>query len=617
MQKVTVGAVLVLHACLLLHSLRQNYVVVDEVGHLPAGLSHWDTGTYGAYRVNPPLWRILAVLPVLAARPERDYRHLSLNDRPGERSEWFLGTAFAASNEVRYFDLVCLARLAGVCWSLAAALVIYRWARDLYGKRSALVAMVIWCIGPNTLTHAQLLTPDMPAAAAGVIATYCFWRYVKKPSFGIACLCGVLLGVAQLTKYTMLVLYLLWPLMAVLAWWKHRTDPPVGIPRRKTLLQLLLMFCISILVINAGYEFSGTGRPLGEYSFVSRALGGEPANGRSDFRNGRSGNRFAGTWAGSYPIPLPADYVLGIDVQKRDFEAGLASYLSGKWQHQGWWYYYLYALAVKVPIGLLILVMWSTLLTLGGHTCSANWREESILAFSALSILVLVSAQTGFNHHLRYVLPMFPFVVISASKVGFFLAYKRWKSGIVVLLLLAWFTTSSLCIHPHYLSYFNEAAGGPDKGHDHLVDSNIDWGQDLLFLKKWLQENPEAQPLGLAYFNVIDPRLVGINYSLPPCGPTEVSSTRNHNGFLIDGPRPGYHAISVNYLRGFSGFPPPDGAGGYANLPPNAFVYFHHFRPIAKAGYSIFIYHVTLQDANRVRALYGLPLLTEPHEPPP
>src|SRR5262249_14909483 len=179
----------------------------------------------------------------------------------------------------------------------------------------------------------------------------------------------------------------------------------------------------------------------------------------------------------------------------------------------------------------------------------------------------------------------------------------RWKGGVIVVALVLWSVGSSLAVYPHSMSYFNEAAGGPDRGAEHLIDSNIDWGQDLLFLKKWLDQHPEARPLGLAYYNLVDPRTVGIDFYLPPRGegPDYVRRWR---------PRPGYYAVDVNFVRGGT-FYVIDGEGRFEHVSVHDYEYFRFFQPIAKAGYSIFIYHITWEDANRFRRERGLPLLEE------
>jgi hypothetical protein len=175
---------------------------------------------------------------------------------------------------------------------------------------------------------------------------------------------------------------------------------------------------------------------------------------------------------------------------------------------------------------------------------------------------------------------------------------------------------SSLQVYPCSLSYFNELAVGPANGHRHLVDSNIDWGQDALRLKEWLDDHPEARPLRLAYFNTVDPRIIGLEFSLAEPGPNGVF-TRDPDYTRHLGPQPGYVAISVNFLEGMPGRA-PDGRGNWHVVAPHTYAYLRNFQSIARAGYSIYIYHITLVEANRVRESYGLPPLpVQPQQQPP
>lgn len=164
-----------------------------------------------------------------------------------------------------------------------------------------------------------------------------------------------------------------------------------------------------------------------------------------------------------------------------------------------------------------------------------------------------------------------------------------------------WFVISSLWYYPHHLSYFNELTGGPENGHAVLVDSNIDWGQDLLYLKWWLDDHPTARPLKLAYFGQVDPQILGIEYSLPPEGPGDHLYVDDVATGLV----PGWYAVSVSTLRGLD-FRLPSGDGQRRHVGEDAMTYFQQFAPVARAGYSIYIYHLTLSDVNRVREQMGL-----------
>ncbi len=644
-----VVALMVVHAGLVLVGARWNFVVLDETGHIPAGISHWETGDFSLYRVNPPLGRMLAALPVLLARPSTTYVHL--DPHPGIRADWTVGRDFAELNAPRYLDLIYLARLPGVLWSLLGAWIINRWCRELYGDWAGCLAVALWVFDPTIMAFAQVVTPDVPAAVAGLLATYVFWRYLRSGSWRLACWSGLLLGVAQLTKFTMVVLYGVWPLIALVhhvgrRGRRERTsfrpspdeggsdgaspsrnpgwgggEPNVLGPdesspssssaikgrrgpagRWKPFLQALVMVLISLDAINGGYFGRDTCWKLEDFTFASRTLTGT---------SGHPGNRFRGGWLGRLVVPVPAEYLRGIDAQRNDFESEFPSYLAGQWRTRGWWYYYFYALAVKEPLGTLGLIVWGLALTIMRHRSSARWQDELTVLLPATVVLILVSSQTGFNHHMRYILPAFPFLFVVTGKLAYFLRPDRPWARLLVLALLGWTMASSLRVYPHAMSYFNEAVGGPENGHNHLLDSNIDWGQDLLALRDWLREHPEARPFGLAYFHFLDPRIIGIDYRLPPLGPGGDPKPEAEESERLArlGPQPGYYALSVNYLRGIT-FNAPDGRGGWTWIGGhNAFTYFQHFQPIARAGYSIYIYHITPQEADAVRRRIGLPPL--------
>lgn len=153
---------------------------------------------------------------------------------------------------------------------------------------------------------------------------------------------------------------------------------------------------------------------------------------------------------------------------------------------------------------------------------------------------------------------------------------------------------SSLSAYPHSLSYFNEAAGGSRRGHRHLISANIDWGQDMLYLKEWLDEHPQARPLRMQCGEFVPAQHYGINALRPLPGPALGERFPESNRWADAlGPQPGWHAMSVQSIQSRDG----------------RFTYFHRFRPTAYIGYSIRVYHVTLDDANAARRELGMPKL--------
>lgn len=571
---------LMVHVMLLAFSASRQSATFDEVGHVVAGLSHWRLGRFDLYRVNPPLVRLVACFPLHLLGAEADWS--GYHSSPG-RPEFTIGVRFWQNQNQNPIWLLWVGRWTCIPFSLLGAFICYRWSSELYGTAAALIAATLWCMSPNVLGHGQLVTPDIGAAALGAAAAYLFWKWLRLPSWTRALYAGAALGLAELSKSTWVILIVLWPLIWFVCCWRSLNA------FRGQGTQLLTMIFLSILTLNVGYAFEGSFAQLQDYEFVSRTLSGHEI---LDEHPLVTGNRFANSLLGHVPVPLPKNYVLGIDTQKRDFEVQRWSYLRGEWRQEGWWYYYLYGLLVKEPLGtwgLAVLALcWKI-------QRSCHWRDELVLLAPAAAVLVLVSSQTGMNHHLRYVLPAYPFLIIGISRVAAprQLGTARspssagWRKTVlpaITTALLAWSITSSASVYPHSLSYFNELTGGPRHGHQHLLGSNIDWGQDLLYLKLWCAAHPDAQPLHLAYLlkPLVDPAVVGISWQPIAWIPSQHNSSSQLASEDGQGGRePGWYATSVCLLYS----------------PDHELNYLHDFKPVAYAGYGIRIYFVTPQQA--------------------
>ncbi|MBX3439237.1 MAG: phospholipid carrier-dependent glycosyltransferase, partial [Planctomycetaceae bacterium] len=333
------GVVLLLavHAGLLAYSATRHSPTLNEPGHLVAGLSHWKFGRFEVYRVNPPLTHYLSAIPVILADYEEDWS--GFYDSPGARPEFKMGEDFIAANGERSIWLFTIARWACIPISLVGGLFCFLWSRELWSSNLAgLISLTLWCFEPNILAHGELITPDCAATSFGLGAGYFFWRWLRRPTWSRAASAGLLLGLALLSKSSWIILFGLWPLLWLFWLTTNRRpvdqpstlnhqlsalhSPPSTIHRAAQLVSILLL---GVYVLNLGYGFDGTFTRLKEFTFVSSALTGHE-------KPGAPGNRFADTPLAALPVPLPRQYVRGIDLQKKDFEHyGQPSYLRGEW----------------------------------------------------------------------------------------------------------------------------------------------------------------------------------------------------------------------------------------------------------------------------------------------
>jgi len=660
-----VVVLLALHYGLAARSLIGENPTVDEVLHMPAGVSYWQKGTFRLYHHNPPLVKLVAALPVVWANPVVEPLYSSNSWRSVDPSHINFGHAFAALNADRYFELFRLARLMMPLFSLVGGLAVFAWSRRLYGGWGGLLSLALWVFCPNILAHARLVTSDLGATALGVAATYLFWRFLQAPTWKWALMAGIALGLAQLTKFSMLVLYAVWPFLwlvhLVLAVPKGQWPRHVG---RGIIGAVAIVGC-SVLTIDAGYFFEGVGIPLGQFEFGSRALTRPvtPGMKRPHSRNALFDltwqfrvNRFRGTWLDRMPAPLPEHYVLGFDEQKIETEGiperfrdawerersqpgsiarelavpesfnekstGYPVYLNGELHTGGWWYYYFLTLAYKVPEGTWLLVILSSLVLIFVRRSRVDWSHEIALLTVPVVILVVISFLTDINLGLRYVLPIAPYVFIATGKVvpwllGLSIPWRRLMRAVAAC-SLGLTVAATVWIHPHYLAYFNWASGGPDRVPARLIDSNLDWGQDLVGLREWWEKTIPGQPLGLVYFGQINPSIFALrgqafDWFLPPPLPGAMEAMQRPSAALV-GPAkrltPGYYAVSATALYGLPWRyydPAPLDKAPEAWSPAwhvrkkQGFGYFRRFQPIgAPIGHSIYVYHLTEEDVARV-----------------
>jgi 4-amino-4-deoxy-L-arabinose transferase-like glycosyltransferase len=525
-----------LFVVLAIMAARVETPTVDEFAHLPAGCAYWTQGRFDLYAKNPPLVKMVMALPVVAAGAVVPTLH-----RPMDAwTPWLYGNDFLVANEARYLSLFWLARIVPVLFVVLTGWLLYVWVRQLFGVPAASITAALFFVNPNVLAHGHLATVDAGSMFAIFLASYALhWAYRRPTGIRLA-LTGAAFGVALLAKFSAVLLL---PVIVVI----------VVVQRsriwRRVALDGLCLFAAAWLVLNLGMGFRGSFTRLGDFKPVSSF-----------------GATLQSALPASLPIPLPAEWVSGFDQQKLDAEQGeFGNYLFGEWSERGWWYYNLVAFVVKNPLPLLALMLASL-----WFWRRAPHRRGAVLEI-ALPLIVFLGGMMAFNRlniGVRYLLPLFPFVFLLTAATW---AHRsRWRAWLAGAVLFA-HVVIAILVFPDYLSYFNLAAGGPAGGYKVLLDSNLDWGQDLYRLPSALRELGVTGKIGLLYFGHVHPRLYGIDYQLAPSSPAE-----------------GVFAISLQYLMGGSYVATtPDWA--FSVVEPSHAAWLRDYEPVAKAG-SIWIF---------------------------
>lgn len=568
--KAVLCAMIVLHVAMVVHEGRRNAPLIDEPRHLVIGTLQRQFGRFDLCPVNPPLVSVIASLAT--AWHDVEYNWALLSSDPLSHSETRIAVDFAERQGAEARAVTTLARWLCLPFTVLGAWTCFTWSAELFGEQAGLVSAACWCWCPTVLGSAGVVLPDLPAAAMAIFAAWTYWCWLRRPCFKTLGVAALALGLSFLAKTTLLLLVAPFCAAYAVVWWRRRKSGPSK--DSPTVRGLIAIVIGAGYILNLAYGFEGTGKCLGDYEFVSPTMNGLPMARYSDVH---CGNRFRGTILAYVPVPLPHSYVTGIDIQKRDFDIGLRSYLRGNWDDRGWWYYYLYALLVKTPIPLILLTGIGVAVEAKGRVRrnaknAAGTAADVLLVGFPIVMLAVASSQTGFSHHLRYIFPAFPFWFVWLGRVAVLLsAFRLGRS--VLAVLLSWLALEAPFCHPHELSYFNELVGGPSNGHCHLLESNCDWGQGLYLAEEWVAQHPEARPLVVDYYGLTSAGAYG-GFSEPGVFVESASGwqveTLSEQGLEY------WVCVSVHNLHKFE--------NRYRNL--------QRRQPVDRIGYSMLVYHV-------------------------
>lgn len=530
---------------------RRATPTVDEFAHVPAGILYYETGDLSFYAKNPPLGRWLCAAPALLLRP--------VSPPPPEGPPtgwrpWIHGARFQRLNRDCFLDLFFLARLPGIAVGCLLGLVVFLAARRLHGRSAALVALALFSLTPSLVAHSSLATVDVLTTLTIFATSLALVGFVREPSLRHATVSGLLLGLALLSKYTALLVLLSIPVLvlALLV-----LDSSSRNRRRMAWLavHLGLLLAVALVVLHAGYLFRQPFPRIDDLSPVSAFLRGLSEAG-----------------LGRIPLPVPGDFVAGFDRLKLDLEQGeFPAYLLGSWSADGFRSYFLIALAVVLPIPLLLLAAGGVL----SLVLDRGRRNEELLVLVPFVVVgVMLCLFSKVNYGVRYVLPLVPFLLLLAARAIRAFSPEDRQQRLVVAVLLLWNCLSTLLVHPHPLAASNELAGGRYRLDRILLDSNLDWGQDLGELARILREEGEPS-VNLAYFGHADPALYGISWKEAP-----------RNGEAPEG----LLAVSANFVHGYAYVMPSVDGETLLPVPRDAFAYLRNRRPDAVAGRSIYLY---------------------------
>ena len=500
----------------------------DEPAHIACGMQWLDQGIYTYEAQHPPLTRVMvAILPYLAGVH---------GNRQGDMT--FEGNTILYGGGAGQYDWrLALSRAGNLPFFWLACWMVFLWGRKVLSPAAAVAAVLIFSMIPTVLAHAGLSTTDMGVTACMAAAMYASLRLVEEPGIKTTAWFGLAMGLMVLSKFSALVYYPASMALALAVWfWLRR--PAVSTVFRQALRLLPCIASAAVVaffLIWAGYRFS-----FGKNVYLP------------------------------FPAPFP-ELFAGIQEVSQHNTGGHLSYLLGDLRMTGWWYFFPVLMAVKLPLAMLGLIglgLWKR-----PSARPNGWMFGIVIAIPLAMLAVAMAA--NINIGIRHILPMFPFLAIIAAAGVTWLAqtnqsWTRWTLAVAMF----WLCATSLAAHPDYLAYFNAIAG--DHPERIVVDSDLDWGQDIKRLGERLKE---------------------LNAPTVAFTPTITISLASH-GFPAhvrsqpDAPEPGWNAVQITQWKLYR--------LGLQMNDPTAQTWPDIIPPTERIGKSILLYYIPPQ-ANGAR----------------
>jgi dolichyl-phosphate-mannose-protein mannosyltransferase len=529
---------------------------VDEPFHIGTGMEVIQYNTYtlarSAILFQPPLCRV-----VLAAGPYLQGCRLV----PEPDREAVVKKALYSGGD--YWTALRLARLPVLLFAAATLLIVYRWLSRI-SKWTGAAAVTILAFEPSFTGHAGLATLDVPSSASIVAGAYALRRYLERPSRSTAAIFAIIFGLGTAIKFTMFffmpaltILFLVYDRGAVLAKLRAREGGRSG--ARALLRHAALVCALAALAIWAGYGFQ---------TAPFRTPDERPHDFLDKLSLGSAVVRNALYAAIESPFPASA-FVDGLYSAFRLNAGGYGSYLLGEYS-RGWWYYFPVVLALKLTLPMIVLILLGCAVL--PAIDRAKRREANFFLIAAGSYLVLTMA-TSLNIGFRHLMPMLPFLAGIAAlpfTPGLRAGERLVRAiRIAAIVLLAGHAAESVRVHPDYIAYFNSFVPH-GREHEYLLDSNLDWGQDIDRLSRVVARRG-IDSLGVLCLTNADLAKHGIH-----AVDGDWTSPEAARGWL---------AISAHMLKGVT------------QLPHDKYAWLEDVEPVERIGKSIFLYRFPEEPA--------------------
>jgi hypothetical protein len=382
---------------------------------------------------------------------------------------------------------------------------IHRWSRETLGPTGAALALLMFVLTPDFLAHGALVTSDAPLATFVFMSCYFSWRCLRRVTLIDLLASGLTFGAALATKFSALLLVPVF--VGTLAVRAISARPllvqpvnsarPCELTTRWQRSLMLAGVCVvagltAIAVVWSSYGFHAAGSVI----HVARPSAGSVS---------------------AAPIALarqlgllPEAYLTGLSDAFGQSQVR-TSFLLGHRANFGFTYYFVISFLVKTPLPMLVLILAGSTLAVARAWSGARVYLALLVPPVAYGAAALVAHLNIGNRHL---LLIYPFLIVMAAGAAATLLQHTWTRW-VALGLYAWLAIGTWSIAPSYLAYFNEFGGGPRGGMQILVDSNLDWGQDLPGLKRWMSAKG-VRRIYLSYFGSGMPEYYGIDYAALP-----------------------------------------------------------------------------------------------------